>query len=179
MKKARPLHRNRPYSPHAQINRMNGRWPGFEIQRVWDGCITWVGILKGFQRPYQVGVIWDMRTAQAPYVFLVDPPLSPRVDGAFEDIPHLIFDSEEPAKSGLCLYDPEGNEWSNHMLIADSTLPWAARWLYYYELWLYDGKWRGGGVGPESIARARAEALHREAQEHTPDTAGKTSMASE
>jgi hypothetical protein len=158
---------------------MKGRWPEFEIKHVWDGCITWVGQLRGFQRPYQVGVIWNMGTKQAPYVYLIDPPLVPRAGATYEDIPHLMFDGENPASSGLCLYDPEGNEWSDHMLIADTTLPWAARWLYYYELWHYDGKWRGGGVGPESVARARAEALHREAQEHPPDATGKTSVASE
>ena len=32
------------------------------------------------------------------------------------------------------------------MLLAKTTVPWASRWLYYYELWLVTGKWLGGGI---------------------------------
>ena len=32
------------------------------------------------------------------------------------------------------------------MLIATTTVPWAAEWLLHYELWLAtDGTWCGGG----------------------------------
>ena len=59
-------------------------------------------------------------------------------------------------------FDPKGGEWSNKQLIADTTIPWAAEWLMYYELWHYDGVWLGGGVGFESTAEARAAAVYRE-----------------
>jgi hypothetical protein len=73
-----------------------------------------------------------------------------------------MFNSKDPELSGLCLFDPEGREWSNKLLIADTTMRWVAEWLMYYELWHFDGIWRGGGVGPESIAEARAAAVYRE-----------------
>lgn len=164
--KRRPAHRQKPYSPDQQINRMSDRWPDFDCRIDPQENIWWSGHLRGWQRVYKVGVFWDK--VDRPYVFLIDPPLVPREGGEFDAIPHLIYRGSDPAGSGLCLYDPDGREWSTFNLIADTTIPWAMEWLYYYELWLYDGVWRGGGVGAESIAHARGEAVHRAAQEHKP-----------
>lgn len=130
---------------------MKQRWPGFEILQSSSGNILWIGRLRGFQRFYVVGISWNPSERNRPYVYLIDPPLTSRQGRAFEDIPHLIYFSDNPVRSGLCLFDPESGEWSYRMFIADTTVPWAAQWLYYYELWHHDGKWRGGGVGPESI----------------------------
>lgn len=162
-----PYH-NRPRSLAAQIARMK-RWPDFTIQRRLGSAIMWQGPLRGFQRFYTVGILWGVADLDRPYVYLIDPPLTPRPGAAYEDIPHLMLDRDDPSQSGLCLFDPDGAEWSDHMLIADTTIPWAAKWLYYYELWHYDGVWRGGGVGPESVGEARRKAIHAEASEHTAD----------
>lgn len=144
----------------AQIREMKRRWPTFAVESCARGTIVWVGKLRGFQRFYVVKITWNVTKNYKPYVCLLDPPLRPRRDGSFESIPHLIFDCQDPPSSGLCLYNPGSGEWSNRMLIAATTVPWAAQWLFYYELWHYDGNWRGGGVGPESVGQARAEALH-------------------
>jgi hypothetical protein len=122
--------------------------------------IRWMGPLRGFQKWYHVGILWNYQSTGKPYVFLLTPELEPRAGQAFEQIPHLIFNQDDPARSGFCLFDPEGNEWSNKLLIADTTLPWAAEWLLHYEFWHFDGVWRGGGVGFESVATARTEAVH-------------------
>ncbi|MEZ5962170.1 MAG: hypothetical protein R3C30_17355, partial [Hyphomonadaceae bacterium] len=87
---------------------------------------------------------------------LITPHLIPRDGATYEDIPHLIFCSKQPKDSALCLFDPDGKGWKPTMWIADTTVPWASRWLYYYELWHFDGVWRGGGVGPATIAEIRA-----------------------
>lgn len=158
---------SRPRSIGAQIDRMR-RWPNFVAHRR-GNAVMWKGRLRGFQKFYNVGVIWGLSDQDRPYVFLIDPPLRPREGGTYEEIPHLMFDAEDPPSSGLCLFDPEGKEWSDHMLIADTTIPWAARWLYYYELWHYDGEWRGGGVGAESVAKARNEAVYAAAKEYAAD----------
>jgi hypothetical protein len=34
------------------------------------------------------------------------------------------------------------------MLIADSVVPWASEWLFFYEIWLPSGEWHGGGEWP-------------------------------
>ena len=150
----------------AQINEMKKQWPAFIMQQCKDGTILWQGLLRGFQRSYLVRICWNIETYDRPYVFLREPTLIPRPGTTFEDIPHLMYYSEKPQFSGLCLFDPNGGEWSPNQLIANTTLPWAAQWLYFYELWHHDGKWRGGGVGPESIAQARAETVHKQAAEH-------------
>jgi hypothetical protein len=94
-----------------------------------------------------------------PYVMVRDPALKPRAGGNFAEIPHLIFDKDKPEDSGLCLFDPDGQEWSPGSLIAETTVPWAADWLTYYELWHLTGTWLAPGVGYESVARmAEAEA---------------------
>jgi hypothetical protein len=45
----------------------------------------------------------------------------------------------------LCLFSPELREWDIDDLIADTTIFWAAEWLYFYEGWLVTKKWHGGG----------------------------------
>ena len=152
----------RPRSLGAQKDRMSPKWPLFTFEPLKGFIVRWVGPLRGFQKEYIVAVHWDPQSAGRPYVLLRDPPLRPREGGTFEEIPHLMFYSKEPELSGLCLFDPEGGEWTNKRLIADTTIVWAAEWLLYYELWQVDGVWRGGGVGPESIAEARAAAFYRE-----------------
>ena len=74
------------------------------------------------------------------------------------EIPHLIFNHEDPELSALCLFDPDAGEWDSTMLIADTTVPWAAEWLHHYELWRVDGVWRGPSApGPISVAEMLEE----------------------
>jgi hypothetical protein len=151
----------RPRSLGAQKARMK-RWPTFKFNQLGGSMVSWEGHLRGFQLEYLIEVLWDAASPSKPYAVLRDPPLRPREGATFEEIPHLLFYAERPELSGLCLFDPNGQEWSNKLLIADTTIVWAAEWLLYYELWHLDGQWRGGGVGPESIAEARAAAIYRE-----------------
>jgi hypothetical protein len=141
---------------------MDARWPRFAFEVLKGSMVRWMGPLRGFQKEYRIAVYWDAQRSERPYVLLRDPALRPREAGNFEQIPHLMFYAEHPELSGLCLFDSEGAEWSNKLLIADTTIIWAAEWLLYYELWHINGVWRGGGVGPESIAAARTAAVYRE-----------------
>jgi len=34
------------------------------------------------------------------------------------------------------------------MSLADTILPWASLWFFYYEIWLATGEWVGGGEHP-------------------------------
>jgi hypothetical protein len=152
----------KPRTLGAQDARMRSRWPDFKFAQLSDRMVRWDGPLRGAQKWYEMRVLWLIDGSFRPYVCLRDPLLRPREGGTFEQIPHLMFDAERPERSGLCLFDPEGNEWSNKMLIADTTVWWAAEWLFYYEMWHLDGVWRGTGIGDESIAEARAAALYRQ-----------------
>jgi hypothetical protein len=66
-----------------------------------------------------------------------------------EVIPHMY------GQKYLCLYRPEYKEWSASMCIANVIVPWASLWLFYYEVWLATGEWKGGGEHPstEDITR--------------------------
>src|SRR3546814_5456043 len=92
----------------------------------------------------------DVCSSDLPYVMITDPPIEPRPGGTYDQIPHLMFDSDNPIKSGLCLFDPDGREWSDADLIAETTVKWASEWLHYYELWHLTGEWLGPSVGYES-----------------------------
>lgn len=154
---------DRPRTLGAQIDRMRHRRPQFELMAQRSDGVIWRGPLRPLQCVYVIDILWQPQTADRPYVFLVDPPLAPREGATFDDIPHLIYNPDNPADSALCLFDPAEGEWNNMMLIADTTVAWASRWLYFYELWHFDGIWRGGGVGPDTRRQARAAAVHRPA----------------
>lgn len=72
-----------------------------------------------------------------PRVFVRDPLLKMR-DG--RGCPHR-HGNDEP-----CLYYHHGTEWNTGMLLAETIVPWTSLWLYFYELWLATGDWKGGGI---------------------------------
>jgi hypothetical protein len=144
-------------SPHAQLKAMQGRWPGFFGQKFGDGTIGWFGPLQPQAQPYLVEVYWNLRVFDRPYVIVGEPAIKPRPGLEYSDIPHLLFNDAEPTRSGLCLFDPAGREWTPADLIAKTTIYWTAEWLHYYELWHLTGEWLAPGVGHESVGRMRAE----------------------
>lgn len=79
---------------------------------------------------YKVGdpIVW---------VQVIDPVLDP---GAGKQLPHVY---EGVAQCWLCLH-LEG-QWDPSMPISTTVVPWAAEWLFHYELWLATGEWTGSG----------------------------------
>ena len=143
-------------SPNAQLNAMRRLWPDFEGGKLADGALWWRGPLRPKAQFYVVSLFWKPDAMSLPYVMVDDPPLAPRSNGTFAEIPHLIYFPEKPMRSGLWLFDPEGREWTPADLIADTTIYWAAEWLAYYELWHMTGEWLAPGVGYESVAHMDA-----------------------
>lgn len=143
-------------SPEAQLKAMRSLWPDFEGRKLADGTLLWRGPLRPKAQFYGVSLFWKPGAMSLPYVMVDDPPLAPRSGCMFDAIPHLIFNAEEPTRSGLCLFDPDGREWTPADLIAETTIWWTAEWLAYYELWHMTGEWLAPGVGYESVARMHA-----------------------
>lgn len=143
-------------SPHAQMAAMQKHWPDFTGEKKADGLLVWTGPLRPKAQVYRIGVLWKPAVMSLPYVIVVDPKIRPRPGAKFEDIPHLIFDGTDPEHSALCLFDPEGREWTGSDLIAETTIKWASEWLTYYELWHVTGEWLAPGVGYESVAQMQA-----------------------
>ncbi len=60
------------------------------------------------------------------------------------DFPHVFHRDYEKNEVEVCLC--YGNEFTPEMLLADTYIPWAIEWLYFYEIWLVTGEWKGGGI---------------------------------
>ncbi|MDR3529296.1 MAG: hypothetical protein P4L90_01880 [Rhodopila sp.] len=75
-------------------------------------------------------------------MFVDQPDLVALAEG--RKLPHVY--SESPIR--LCLYLPSSGEWHGGLLIANTLVPWAALWLYFFEEWLVSDDWKGGGVHP-------------------------------
>ncbi|MFC3695551.1 hypothetical protein ACFOWB_25290 [Chenggangzhangella methanolivorans] len=134
---------------------MASLWPDFAATKLGDGTLIWIGPLRPKAQPYTVGIVWRPSLG-LPYVTLEAPKLTPRPGVTFSAIPHLLYNGDNPERSGLCLFDPKVREWSAGDLIAETTVRWTAEWLTYYELWHMTGEWLAPSVGPESVAQAEA-----------------------
>lgn len=92
-------------------------------------------------RIYRVRIVYQQR--QTPLVFVIVPDVRDLAGG--RRIPHVY--SQKPTR--LCLYLPSTYEWSKEMTIADTIVPWAILWLFYFEEWLASDEWKGGGMHPK------------------------------
>lgn len=101
-------------------------------------------ICEGRIKPTEISLDYLIRITyklkQSTKVKLIYPPLQKNVNG--ERAPHLYPGGR------LCIYHPRFNEWDGSKVIAYTIIPWTALWLYYYEVWLITGEWKGGGEHP-------------------------------
>lgn len=72
-------------------------------------------------------------------VFIIDEVL--KVAENRSKLPHVYSHKDQR----LCLYSVSKQEWTREKLIVSTIIPWTSDWLFYYELWLPNGKWYGGG----------------------------------
>lgn len=136
-----------------QIAAMEARWPGFELVDHGPSHVEWCGILAPDKREHLVRVKHripmvlentTLRDAQ-PRVQVLKPLLERHPDYDEGPIPHAYRNRAEPDLPYLCLFSPSLREWDINDLIANTTIHWAAQWLYFYEGWLVTKKWLGGG----------------------------------
>lgn len=91
-------------------------------------------------RTYRLRIELDGRGP--PQVVVESPDL--RVLAGGRRLPHVY--SERPVR--LCLYHPDRREWTSSMRLDETVVPWAYLWLFYFELWMETGEWKGGGEHP-------------------------------
>ena len=132
--------RPREFTLDEQIFHMSVRWPEFrlvrrrrQVEAVWRGCIQPAPLSD----VYTVSLCF--RPGWCPEVRVLTPELKPR-EGA-DGLPHIYPDGS------LCLNI--NGEWHSGMFVAETALPWASSWLYFYEMWHATGLWRGGGTHPD------------------------------
>jgi hypothetical protein len=111
------------------------------IQAMWSGAaklgpnrLLWIGELRpsAVSPTYKVQLAY--RTHDVPRVHVLEPKLD---TGHRERLPHVYTGDR------LCLYTP--GEWNRSMSLAKTVIPWAAEWLFHYELWKVTDEWSGGG----------------------------------
>ncbi|MGH9770404.1 MAG: hypothetical protein ACRD4Q_01665 [Candidatus Acidiferrales bacterium] len=113
------------------------RFPQFRATTDHGARMAWRGSLQPtpLSPNYEVQIAYRM--PRHPEVRVLAPALKRR--GSTE-IPHLFADGS------LCLCEP--GQWNAMTVIADTLVPWAALWLYFYEIWYLTGEWHGGGSHP-------------------------------
>jgi hypothetical protein len=138
----------------SQVQDMAHVWPQFDVTLgPGPNSVVWFGPLKGLERPFTLSIEYGLpvsglvqRHRLFPVVRVLRPSLILNFDADDEaPLPHVYFEAPDYRLSPLCLFDPMANEWNPSMSIAKTTVPWAARWLAYYELWEATGRWHGGG----------------------------------
>jgi hypothetical protein len=130
---------------------MRRHFPGLKLILNLPWVSIWEGELRPLSQTYRVRVV-DQRgyddggiayTARWPTVRVISPALTRRSAVPDQLVPHLYGLPDDPQGAELCLFYPIDREWKEHMLIAESIVPWAVEWLFYYEMWHVTGKWGG------------------------------------
>lgn len=112
---------------------MRYHFPGFKVTIHRDGRVVWTGRLQSNEdfRAYRIRVSYDRWNP--PRVFVTDPCIPPGTKHTYND-------------GSLCLYWPPEWQWSDRECLATTIMPWAAMWVYYYEIYLITNEW----LGPEA-----------------------------
>lgn len=142
-----------PQSIDEQIAAMAAAWPQFEVRRRSADRAEWRGVLRPLLQPFTVQVSYrappvieafSLREVQ-PQVRILSPLLRPRRNDSEGELPHVYYVGDGPRDVVLCMFDPESDEWSPSMSLAETTIPWTIDWLTSYEGWRATGTWTGGG----------------------------------
>ena len=136
-----------------QIAAMADAWPQLElVQRQRDSAI-WGGPLRPLFQTFIIRISYrapsviellDNRRLQ-PLVRVLSPALRPRSRSMEGQLPHVYYVGPDPLDVILCMFDPDSDEWSPMLKIAETTVPWTIDWIASYEGWRATGEWTGGG----------------------------------
>jgi hypothetical protein len=101
-------------------------------------------------REYRCRIELD-RQRVSPQAYVTAPDLETVALG--RSLPHIY--EHEAGCTRLCLYTPGAGEWHRGLWLTETIVPWAIEWLRYFELWLAEGEWCGGGQHPAVEPRRR------------------------
>jgi hypothetical protein len=136
-----------------QIAAMAAEWPGLTVVEQAGRRAVWEGDLTPFETTYRVRISYEVPLAPAmlyvgtvaPRIRVLAPELERHDDYHLGPLPHVFWRGENRDEPELCVFDPAANEWSPCDLLAETTVPWALRWLVRYEGWLATKRWEGKG----------------------------------
>lgn len=164
---------------------LRAAYPQFATQEISRTRGVWVGELTPRNRSYRIRIEYELPDHLVlrgidtyefyPRVYVLSPELERHADFELGPIPHVWWDKTFHDQPNLCLFRPIKNEWNWSDAIADTTVPDAADWLFFYELWLVTQRWMGGGErhqpSSETRKNGRAEKVRRDALRSTSKTA--------
>ena len=129
----------RGFSATHQLREIKKLFPNIEVVKA-KGT-SFIIMMK--VQPTPLSKTYDIKICYDKYlgvkVFVINEKL--KVAENRTKLPHVYSHEEQR----LCLYSPSKDEWIREKLISSTIIPWAVEWLQYYELWLANGKWLGGG----------------------------------
>ena len=144
-------------SVQEQDRRIRAVFPDFSLTLNFSWMGVWEGPLTPIMRRYRIRVTyfrrrffesWTLTNVYAA-VRVVHPVIGLDPRGTGDWPPHIYFNKTDPQNPRLCLYDPKERSWGPEEYIAETIIPWASDWLFFFEGWLTTGKWEGGGRHPE------------------------------
>lgn len=136
---------NRPKNIAEQLIYLNSKYEGLTGSGIYANKLIWLQKVKPSpsSKIYTLKIEYDM---SVPKVYLNNQGILKSTE---DTIPHNYYTDYKSDKNQivqLCLFYPKKNEWKKYMYIADTIIPWAIEWIYYYEIWRITGEWYGGGV---------------------------------
>ena len=140
------FHNSKDLSIHQQDRKIKNKLPQFINKGNYKQGI-WIGDLQPtkWSSKYKVKITYKLK--KYPEVNIISPNIF--LAKGKNQLPHVY------PKNKLCLFFPEKKEWTSTKFIADTIIPWTSLWLFYYEDWLYTGKWKGGGIHPNKKQKAK------------------------
>lgn len=127
------------FSATHQLKEIKNLFPNIEVVKAKGS--SFIIIIK--VQPTPLSKTYDIKICYDKYlgvkVYVINEKL--KVAENRTKLPHVYSHEEQR----LCLYSPSKDEWTREKLISSTIIPWAVEWLQYYELWLPNGKWLGGG----------------------------------
>lgn len=91
----------------------------------------------------------EYKIPKPPAVYLINQKVMKNKEDVLPHCYERKYYDENRERVHLCLYYPRRTEWKGTMFLADTIVPWAVEWLYYYEQWRMTGEWYGGGEHPK------------------------------
>ena len=140
---------NRPLTIAIQASALKKKCTYGSVSVNHNDSLTWRGKVRPTALSEEYTVKLYYKYNKKPEVYVVEPQLK-LADGE-KELPH-VFDHGKNQQ--ICTYyTKRGADWTSDKLIADTIIPWISEWLYFYEIWLYTGKWKGGGIHGGNIEK--------------------------
>lgn len=133
------FHQRRGFSVNSQLQKILLHFPDAQVVKYKGGYFEVVLKLRPthISRSYEIKLVFEKYSGVKVYVINEILKLAKNRN----KLPHVYSHSEQR----LCLYSVSNEEWTTRKLIVSTIIPWISDWLFYYELWLTNGEWLGGG----------------------------------